>query len=796
MKKTFALLLAATMLLSACGGSKTGTPTGTTSTAAPAQSAATTTAPPEPTPPPYNVFDYAYGGFKVGVPKTMPGVPEDSGTYIVFSDPDGAWTIRLTPESVQSTELEKGNLAVLMEQNKDFGYFQDVSLENTSVGGYDAVCFSLSRNPDWDTKTNASSLMFQEAHQITLVDFGDATILGWGGVMIDLSGAKTSTTPLSELLADPDVQTILENIEFYEPSEGRDVSIPGISVTFPARWSVGDNGKDTLWASIKGDRSGTVYFGGSIYADPEEAAGYAGRVSGDIRTLTYDGTEYITALRHSELEDAVLENLEFYTAFTGNHALQVKLSLAGAGADEFWAYADSEEFREIMASVHLDPDAYQEPEADRKNADGYECNSSGEITTYTGTETDLVLPAVIGSNEIVGINARTFKDNTAIHSVVIPEGVQYIEFEAFQGCTGLESVTLPNSLVYIDSNAFSDCTRLKDVAFGNGISVIEAHAFEYCESLHDVVLPVTMSKIGGNAFSGAGDGAGEFSCMADGTFYDSSALSRSAFKSVVIGPNADLSSYAILADAVVDNLRIGAGCAELGDQFMRAAPGFEDKAFSVELNGVKKIGSNAFAQHKGLTAIDLTGCEELGEDCFEDTGLTEITIPGTVKEIPEWAFASCVNLMNVTLEEGVEVIHANAFNSAGRIFRDSWYQTLLTEEEVATFSDKITSNGAPEYDRALTVTLPSTLTTVEEYAFNGVYIEGLWMLWCGSVEQLPAFDTNAFSGGFIAQAYFTEETINACGNDLDAYFAKLKDAGEPCWYYENKTLYWSEEPLY
>ena len=55
--------------------------------------------------------------------------------------------------------------------------------------------------------------------------------------------------------------------------------------------------------------------------------------------------------------------------------------------------------------------------------------------------------------------------------------------------------------------------------------------------------------------------------------------------------------------------------------------------------------------------------ESIGKDAFRDcTGLTNITIPGSVESIGQGAFIGCTGLTSVTIENGVESIGKEAFS--------------------------------------------------------------------------------------------------------------------------------------
>ena len=102
------------------------------------------------------------------------------------------------------------------------------------------------------------------------------------------------------------------------------------------------------------------------------------------------------------------------------------------------------------------------------------------------------------------ISSYSFKEMTALQSIVIPAGVETIEREAFAGCSALKSVTFLHGegkgLTRIGYAAFKRCTSLTSVKFPPSLKVIESNAFEYCISLSEVVLNEGLCEIEQYAF--------------------------------------------------------------------------------------------------------------------------------------------------------------------------------------------------------------------------------------------------------------------------------------------------------
>ena len=76
------------------------------------------------------------------------------------------------------------------------------------------------------------------------------------------------------------------------------------------------------------------------------------------------------------------------------------------------------------------------------------------ITGYTGTESHLVIPAVIDGYTVTAIADHAFASGK-IESVIVSSGIQKIGWFAFQKCEGLVSITLPASVQSIGYSAFA-----------------------------------------------------------------------------------------------------------------------------------------------------------------------------------------------------------------------------------------------------------------------------------------------------------------------------------------------------
>ena len=181
----------------------------------------------------------------------------------------------------------------------------------------------------------------------------------------------------------------------------------------------------------------------------------------------------------------------------------------------------------------------------------YTINNSREvfIMNYKGTDANVVVPAKIQNKPVTRICSGSFKDNTSLVSVVLPDTVKTIEGSSFKGCTNLSSISVADSVEEIGSNAFADTawynsqpegavyiakmyyrykgklpenssviikngtkgiakeafynqTGLVNVTLPEGIYSIDSWAFENCTSLSKLYMPESVKSFGYEMFKG------------------------------------------------------------------------------------------------------------------------------------------------------------------------------------------------------------------------------------------------------------------------------------------------------
>ncbi len=94
----------------------------------------------------------------------------------------------------------------------------------------------------------------------------------------------------------------------------------------------------------------------------------------------------------------------------------------------------------------------------------------------------------------------SFKGNTKIKSVILPNCIEKIDDFMFYQCTSLEYVYIPGSVKTIGERAFKECYNLETVVLNEGLETIAYEAFATCYALSSINLPESLLRLRGHAF--------------------------------------------------------------------------------------------------------------------------------------------------------------------------------------------------------------------------------------------------------------------------------------------------------
>lgn len=108
-------------------------------------------------------------------------------------------------------------------------------------------------------------------------------------------------------------------------------------------------------------------------------------------------------------------------------------------------------------------------------------------------------------------------------------------------------------------------------------------------------------------------------------------------------------------------------------------------------NSVTSIGHSAFSGCRGLTSISIpNGVTSIGDDTFFNcSSLTSITIPNSVTSIGKYAFCRCTGLTSVTIPNSVTSIGYDAFCNCGSLTSVTIPSSVKTIDENAFFIENL-----------------------------------------------------------------------------------------------------------
>ena len=116
---------------------------------------------------------------------------------------------------------------------------------------------------------------------------------------------------------------------------------------------------------------------------------------------------------------------------------------------------------------------------------------------YSSGLKDLVIPEYVPSFNYQNLyKAEVIKSVplSTLESIVIPEGVTTIAYQAFKDRTNLHTVELPSTLTTIEQEAFMNCSALKSLHISASVTFIGAQGLAYCTSLTDIYYEGTKAQ--------------------------------------------------------------------------------------------------------------------------------------------------------------------------------------------------------------------------------------------------------------------------------------------------------------
>ena len=194
-------------------------------------------------------------------------------------------------------------------------------------------------------------------------------------------------------------------------------------------------------------------------------------------------------------------------------------------------------------------------------------------------------------------------------------------------------------------------------------------------------------------------------------------------------------------------------------------------------SSVTSIGDDAFSNCTGLTEISLQdGLVTIGANAMQNcSSLESVSLPDTVTDIGSGAFSNCVALSEVHLSDSLNTIGTDAFMGCSALTDVTYGRTKEEANmiQIGTGNEQLTAvtwHCAPSLPENLTtMTLPASLKTIEESAFEGVIAQQIVIP--ATVQRI---DSRAFADcANLMVLYFegapaniADDILNGCGHEV------------------------------
>ena len=369
------------------------------------------------------------------------------------------------------------------------------------------------------------------------------------------------------------------------------------------------------------------------------------------------------------------------------------------------------------------------------------------------------------SSNPLNASGQLFLNGEEVHDLVIPDGVQNINYFAFYGCKSITSLKLPKSVISIGEYAFCDCENLKDVFCKVGMIEMGAHSF----SSSKITLHVPANSV--DIYQNAGFKAVvalDNSEVSGREIYLASAGSLPTFISeeekytieeLTLSGELNGTDIRLLRDMAGNNYKGEFTGGKLRSLDLSAARIVAGGDFYLETNYI--VSNISFAKSQ----MSIQNNDEIPQGAFAGCHLLNIILPAGINKISDQAFGGCYSLKSIFIPWNVQSISPNAFLECNELVSiivsssnskySSWQNcnSIIDKEAneliIGCRNSKIPhgvisiGEGAFACTNLNSISIPGSVTRIKKGAFKRCYLGKVTF---GFPVGLNEIDDDAFSG--------------------------------------------------
>ncbi len=268
----------------------------------------------------------------------------------------------------------------------------------------------------------------------------------------------------------------------------------------------------------------------------------------------------------------------------------------------------------------------------------------------------------------------------------------------------IKSVIIGEGVTTIGVGAFIECWNLTNISIANTVTSIGVSAFENCQNLIEINIPTNLKSIGSEAFNWCRSIEAITIPKSVTNIGEFAFIGCSSLTSITVDEENSIyssDSFGVLFDKNKTKL-------------IQYPTGSNMISYTVP-DSVTEIQDYAFANNSNLEELMISDrVTIIGEGVFEDcTGLTNVMLPDSLTSIGDCAFSGCFALADVIIPKGVRSIGESTFYNC-RNLGD------------VIIPDSITRIGRWAFyncDSFMNITIPDGVVSIEEGAF--MYCTGL-----------------------------------------------------------------------